>query len=130
MSIDKKFSDADGYDDTLEVFVWSKGLRGEMSLLARGDDGEAYITVDIREFKAWLDMAYAEVFGCPQRKDSLYVVMAVDDESGWDIPEPIGIYTDVSEAIKVRNAAPTLGEARWVITAPLNPDTSDRKDQA
>lgn len=130
MSIEKKFSDTEGYDDTLGVTVWDMFLRGQMSLYAQGDGGEAYISVDIHEFKDWFDQAYAEVFGRPQRKDSLYVVMAATSEGGWDVPEPIGIYTDVSEAIKARDSAPTLGEARWVITAPLNPDTSDRKDQA
>lgn len=67
MSIHKRFSDEDGHDDTLKVTVWDKGLRGKVSFSAQGVDDDVFVTVDVHEFKAWFDQAYAEVFGPPER---------------------------------------------------------------
>lgn len=70
MKIEKKFSDAEFDDCTLGVTVWDKGLRGKVSFSAQGDYNEAFITVDIHEFKAWIDKAYTETFGQPETNAS------------------------------------------------------------
>lgn len=128
MSLQERFNDTQGRDDILETLAWSKDLRGNVAVRILSNKGVAHVTVDIHEFKAWLDQAYAEVFGQPKPEGVAHVLMAEDDGTGWNVAGPIAIYTDAREAIKARDEGDIL--RRWICTAPVNPSTSDRKDQA
>lgn len=126
MSICKRFSDVDGCIDTLKVSVWDKGLRGNASFHASGPGGEAYITVDIHEFKDWFDESYASAF--PSHASSVaYIVMGREGSGpAYDITtRPLATFTTL-EGARVYSAQVT-GQDCWINVIPLNPETKEQE---